>query len=191
MNNTTPFVGHDAHTHSKKTYAFASATGEVERKSLGYEPGELASWIKPCPSPQDAFTSQLAASTYTASCPTGFRWKQIGSRAKSTDLDPSASIDNVRLVKKNGRLNHTSILARRSINAHSVNRQNQFNYTVSSKKPFCLLYSFGGVHSPSSVLGAVAAPPPLPPGAGAGLTAPPDDGASEPALPPPEDDPPP
>lgn len=188
MNNTTPFVGHDARTYSKKTYAFASATGEVERKSLGYEPGELASWIKPCPSPRDAFTSRLAAPVLP-NCQTGLGWKQIGSRAKSTVLDPSASIDNVRLVKKNGRLNHTSILARRSINAHSVNRQNQFNYTVSSKKPFCLLYSFGGVHSPSSVLGAVAAPPPLPPGAGAGLAAPPDDGASEPALPPPEDAP--
>ena len=44
-------MGHDAHAHSKKTYAFASATGEIERKSLGYEPGELASWTKPLPQP--------------------------------------------------------------------------------------------------------------------------------------------
>lgn len=135
MNNTTPFVGHDAHTHSKKTYAFASATGEVERKSLGYEPGELASWIKPRSSPRDAFTSRLAASTCTASCPTGFWWKQIGSRAKSTVLDPSAPINNVRLIKKSGRLDHTSTLARRSTNAHSINRQNQFNYAVSNESP--------------------------------------------------------
>mgnify|MGYP006972161792 FL=1 len=152
MNNTTPFVGHDAHTHSKKTYAFASATGEVERKSLGYEPGELASWIKPRPSPRDAFTSRLAASACTASCPTGFWWKQIGSRAKSTVLDPSAPINNVRLIKKSGRLDHTSTLARRSTNAHSINRQNQFNYTVSNKSPSLPALQLRG--SPLTLVGA-------------------------------------
>lgn len=51
MNNATSFVGPDAHARSIKACAFAPETGEVERKSLGYEPCELASWIKSLPQP--------------------------------------------------------------------------------------------------------------------------------------------
>lgn len=51
MNNATTFVGLDVHARSIKACAFVPATGEVERKSLGYEPGELASWIKSLPQP--------------------------------------------------------------------------------------------------------------------------------------------
>lgn len=38
-----------------KGLRFAPETGEVERKSLGYEPDELASWIKPLPQPTKCF----------------------------------------------------------------------------------------------------------------------------------------
>ena len=51
MNNATTFVGLDVHARSIKACAFAPETGEVERRSLGYEPGELASWIKSLPQP--------------------------------------------------------------------------------------------------------------------------------------------
>ena len=51
MNNATTFVGLDVHARSIKACAFVPATGEVERKSLGYEPGELASWMKSLPQP--------------------------------------------------------------------------------------------------------------------------------------------
>ena len=51
MSNATTFVGLDVHARSVKVYAFVPATGEVERKSLGYEPGELASWMKSLPQP--------------------------------------------------------------------------------------------------------------------------------------------
>ena len=37
-NNATTFVGLDVHARSIKACAFVPATGEVERKSLGYEP---------------------------------------------------------------------------------------------------------------------------------------------------------
>lgn len=46
MNNVTSFVGPDVHARSIKACAFAPETGEVERKSLGHDLGELASWIK-------------------------------------------------------------------------------------------------------------------------------------------------
>ena len=36
----------DVHTRSIKAYTFVPETGEVERKSLGYEPGEFASWVR-------------------------------------------------------------------------------------------------------------------------------------------------
>ena len=51
MNNATTFVGLDVHARSIKACAFVPATGEIERKSLGYEPGELTSWIKSLPQP--------------------------------------------------------------------------------------------------------------------------------------------
>ena len=51
MNNATTFVGLDVHARSIKACAFVPATGEIERKSLGYEPGELASWMKSLPQP--------------------------------------------------------------------------------------------------------------------------------------------
>ena len=38
MNNATTFVGLDVHARSIKACAFVPATGEIERKSLGYEP---------------------------------------------------------------------------------------------------------------------------------------------------------
>lgn len=44
MNDATTFVGLDVHARSIKACAFMPRTGEVERKSFGYEPGELASW---------------------------------------------------------------------------------------------------------------------------------------------------
>ena len=46
MNNATTFVGLDVHARSIKACAFAPETGEVERKSFGYEPGEVASWMQ-------------------------------------------------------------------------------------------------------------------------------------------------
>ena len=46
MNNATTFVGLDVHARSIKACAFVPATGEVERKSFGYEPGEVASWMQ-------------------------------------------------------------------------------------------------------------------------------------------------
>ena len=51
MNNATSFVGPDVHARSIKACAFAPETGEVERKSLGHDPDELASWIKSLPQP--------------------------------------------------------------------------------------------------------------------------------------------
>ena len=51
MNNATSFVGPDVHARSIKACAFAPETGEVERKSLGHNPDELASWIKFLPQP--------------------------------------------------------------------------------------------------------------------------------------------
>lgn len=51
MNNATSFVGPDVHARSIKACAFAPETGEVERKSLGHDPGELASWMKSLPQP--------------------------------------------------------------------------------------------------------------------------------------------
>lgn len=51
MNNATSFVGPDVHARSIKVCAFAPETGEVERKSLGHDPDELASWIKSLPQP--------------------------------------------------------------------------------------------------------------------------------------------
>ena len=44
MNDATTFVGLDVHARSIKACAFVPRTGEVERRSFGYEPGELASW---------------------------------------------------------------------------------------------------------------------------------------------------
>ena len=46
MNNATTFVGLDVHARSIKACAFVPATGEVDRKSFGYEPGEVASWMQ-------------------------------------------------------------------------------------------------------------------------------------------------
>lgn len=45
MNDITTFVGLDVHARSIKACAFVPATGELERRSFGYEPGELASWV--------------------------------------------------------------------------------------------------------------------------------------------------
>lgn len=45
MNDVTTFVGLDVHARSIKACAFVPATGEVENKSFGYGPGELASWV--------------------------------------------------------------------------------------------------------------------------------------------------
>lgn len=45
MSNVTTYVGLDVHARSIKACAFAPATGEVENRSFGYDPGELASWI--------------------------------------------------------------------------------------------------------------------------------------------------
>lgn len=45
MNNATTFVGLDVHARSIKACAFVPTTGEVENRSFGYEPGELASWM--------------------------------------------------------------------------------------------------------------------------------------------------
>lgn len=55
MNNATSFVGPDVHVRSIKACAFAPETGEVERKSLGHDPDELASWIKSLPQPTKCF----------------------------------------------------------------------------------------------------------------------------------------
>ena len=46
MSNVTTFVGLDVHARSIKACAIIPETGEVERRSFGYEPGEVASWIK-------------------------------------------------------------------------------------------------------------------------------------------------
>lgn len=45
MNNATTFVGLDVHARSIKACAFVPGTGEVENRSFGYDPGELASWV--------------------------------------------------------------------------------------------------------------------------------------------------
>ena len=46
MNNATTFVGLDVHARSDKGLRPSSATGEVDRKSFGYEPGEVAKWMQ-------------------------------------------------------------------------------------------------------------------------------------------------
>ena len=51
MNNATTFVGLDVHARSVKAYAFVPETGETIRKSFGYEPGEIASWVSSLPQP--------------------------------------------------------------------------------------------------------------------------------------------
>ena len=43
MNNVTTFVGLDVHARSIKACAFVLETDEVERRSFGYDPGEVAS----------------------------------------------------------------------------------------------------------------------------------------------------
>ena len=47
MNNATTFVGLDVHARSVKACAFVPETGET----IGYEPGEIASWAASLPQP--------------------------------------------------------------------------------------------------------------------------------------------
>lgn len=49
MSNATTFVGLDVHARSVKACAFVPETGETIRKSFGYEPGEIASWVSSLP----------------------------------------------------------------------------------------------------------------------------------------------
>ena len=49
MNNATTFVGLGVHARSIKACAFVPATGGVESKLFGYEPSEVASWVKGLP----------------------------------------------------------------------------------------------------------------------------------------------
>ena len=51
MINATTFVGLDVHARSVKACAFVPETGETARKSFGYEPGEIASWVASLPQP--------------------------------------------------------------------------------------------------------------------------------------------
>ena len=51
MINATTFVGLDVHARSVKAFAFVPETGETARKSFGYEPGEIASWVASLPQP--------------------------------------------------------------------------------------------------------------------------------------------
>ena len=51
MSNATTFVGLDVHARSVKACAFVPETGETIRKSFGYEPGEIASWVSTLPQP--------------------------------------------------------------------------------------------------------------------------------------------
>ena len=51
MSNATTFVGLDVHARSVKACAFVPETGETIRKSFGYEPGEIASWVSSLPQP--------------------------------------------------------------------------------------------------------------------------------------------
>lgn len=53
MNNATTFVGLDVHARSVKVCAFVPSTGEITRKSFGYEPGEIASWVASLPQPAE------------------------------------------------------------------------------------------------------------------------------------------
>lgn len=53
MNNATTFVGLDVHARSVKACAFVPSTGEITRKSFGYEPGEIASWVASLPQPAE------------------------------------------------------------------------------------------------------------------------------------------
>lgn len=49
MSNATTFVGLDVHARPVKACAFVPETGETIRKSFGYEPGEIASWVSSLP----------------------------------------------------------------------------------------------------------------------------------------------
>ena len=51
MSNATTFVGLDVHARPVKACAFVPETGETIRKSFGYEPGEIASWVSSLPQP--------------------------------------------------------------------------------------------------------------------------------------------
>lgn len=51
MSNATTFVGLDVHARPVKACAFVPETGETIRKSFGYEPGEIASWVSSLPLP--------------------------------------------------------------------------------------------------------------------------------------------
>lgn len=51
MINATTFVGLDVHARSVKAFAFIPETGETARKSFGYDPGEIASWVASLPQP--------------------------------------------------------------------------------------------------------------------------------------------
>ena len=51
MNNASTYVGLDVHALSIKACAFVPKTGEVERGSFGYEPGEVASRVSSLPQP--------------------------------------------------------------------------------------------------------------------------------------------
>lgn len=51
MSNAITFVGLDVHARSVKACAFVPRTGEVEHRSFGYEPAEIASWVGSLPQP--------------------------------------------------------------------------------------------------------------------------------------------
>ena len=51
MSNATTFAGLDVYARSVKACAFSSNTGELTRRSFGYGPGEIASWVASLPQP--------------------------------------------------------------------------------------------------------------------------------------------
>jgi len=50
-------IGLDVHARSVKGCAFNPFTGEVERKTFGYEPAEVASWILSFEAPKAVYES--------------------------------------------------------------------------------------------------------------------------------------
>lgn len=56
----------DVHAYPIKACAFEPTTGEIERKPPRREPGELASWIKPRPNPQNTPTSRASQTSTCA-----------------------------------------------------------------------------------------------------------------------------
>ena len=50
-------IGLDVHARSIKGCAFNPFTGEVERKTFGYEPAEVASWILSFEAPKAVYES--------------------------------------------------------------------------------------------------------------------------------------